>query len=569
VGRNLRERHAEPAPAVTPGRQTPRGVAAATPATRDRYADFLRVASMLVVVLGHWLMTAVAWDGGRLAGTNVLAVLPGLWVATWVFQVMPVFFVVGGFANLRAVDSLRRGGGGYVEFLTSRAARLLRPVGAFVAVWIALPPLLALAGAPQEATRVIAKLLPQPLWFLATYLVVVALAPPMVRLHRRFGPRVLGVLAVAAALVDAARFSLHQPSLGYLNLVVVWLAVHQLGFLYADGTLARWSRGRLLAMAAAGLGALALLVGSGAYPPSMVTLPGATESNMNPPTVCMLALAVWQVALVMLARGPVTAWLTRARVWAGVVAAGSLAMTVYLWQMTALVALLALVAAFHLPLPTPGTAGWWLTRPLWLAALAALLAPLALAFARWERPAPAERPGAATAARPGPRAGSLPAALLGLTYAVVGLFGFVTGGFAPLPDPAGSALLWLRVDPLQSAACLALGVALLRAARTGAAATPAPWRWTAVVCAVLLSPAPPGIPGTVARLVASSPANTALHGAALALALWFAISSARRARKSTVKPVPWTDPRQARSVACPSRARGRTRGQVASRGQVA
>src|SRR5262245_22531010 len=198
VRRDLRERHAGTAPAVSMGRLAPRAVADATPATRDRYADFLRVASMLVVVLGHWLMTAVAWDGGQLAGTNVLALLPGLWLATWVFQVMPVFFVVGGFANLRAVDSIRRRGGGYVEFLTSRAARLLRPVVAFVAVWLALPPLLTLAGAPGEATRTIAKLLPQPLWFLATYLIVVAMAPPMARLHRRFGPRVLAALAVAA-----------------------------------------------------------------------------------------------------------------------------------------------------------------------------------------------------------------------------------------------------------------------------------------------------------------------------------------------------------------------------------
>jgi peptidoglycan/LPS O-acetylase OafA/YrhL len=379
-------------------RLDPRAVAAATPADRDRYADFLRVASMLVVVLGHWLMTAVAWEGGRLVGTNVLGLTPGLWLATWIFQVMPVFFFVGGFANLRALDSLRRRGGDGVEFVASRAARLLRPVAVFVAVWLALPPLLTVAGVPAGEVRTIAKLLPQPLWFLAVYLVVVALAPAMARLHRRFGVLVPVALALAAAGVDLLRLGLHVPSVGYLNLVIVWLAVHQLGFLYADGTLARLPRRGLLAMAAGGLGALAVLVASRAYPPSMVTLPGATESNMNPPTICMLALAVWQVALVMLARRPATAWLARARPWTAVVAGGSVAMTVYLWQMTALVALLGVVAAGRLPLPAPGTAAWWLSRPLWLAALAALLAPLVLAFARWERRAP--RP----AGQAGPRA---------------------------------------------------------------------------------------------------------------------------------------------------------------------
>ncbi|OEJ32323.1 hypothetical protein BGK67_14130 [Streptomyces subrutilus] len=40
-----------------------RDTAAATPASRDRYVDLLRVASLGVVVLGHWLMAAVSGDG--------------------------------------------------------------------------------------------------------------------------------------------------------------------------------------------------------------------------------------------------------------------------------------------------------------------------------------------------------------------------------------------------------------------------------------------------------------------------------------------------------------------------
>jgi len=47
---------------------------------------------------------------------------------------MPVFFFVGGFSNLVTVEAVTRRGGGWVEFVTGRAARLLRPTVVFVAV---------------------------------------------------------------------------------------------------------------------------------------------------------------------------------------------------------------------------------------------------------------------------------------------------------------------------------------------------------------------------------------------------------------------------------------------------
>ncbi|HSK37961.1 MAG TPA: hypothetical protein VLA80_14615 [Actinomycetota bacterium] len=57
-------------------------VAGATPVDRDRFADLLRVASILVVVAGHWLMAVVVWRDGRAQGGNALALVPGLWLAT-------------------------------------------------------------------------------------------------------------------------------------------------------------------------------------------------------------------------------------------------------------------------------------------------------------------------------------------------------------------------------------------------------------------------------------------------------------------------------------------------------
>jgi fucose 4-O-acetylase-like acetyltransferase len=434
------------------GRGRLRALADATSAGRDRYVDFLRVASIVVVVLGHWAMTAVGRSADGVAAGNLLSSTPGLWLATWVFQVMPVFFFVGGFANMVSWQALRRRGGGYVAYLSGRLVRLLRPVLVFAAVWLALPPILGRLGLPAEQVELVGKVIGQPLWFLGVYLLVVALAPAMVRLHLRFGLWVPAALAAAVAAVDALRLGAGVERAGLLNLLLVWTLVQQIGFFYADGSLTRLSRRALAGLAAVGLGGMVVLTGSSLYPPSMVGLPGE-ESNMSPPTVCIVALTVWQVALLMLARGRVSAWLARRTPWAAVVAVGSMAMTVYLWHITAMVALYGLVLAADGPLPVPGTGWWWASRPVWLALLAAVLAPIALLLSRFERPGGEPRRTATAGATETP-AGRL-AVTLGLLLAVLGLFGLVTSGFTPL------------LDPLRNLACLVAGVLLARAAATG------------------------------------------------------------------------------------------------------
>jgi hypothetical protein len=63
-------------------------------------------------------------------------------------------------------------------------------------------------------------------------------------------------------------------------------------------------------------------------------------------------------------------------------------MTLYLWHLTAMVALVGgslLLNGWGLRTDT-NTAAWWLTRPLWMAALVAATLPFLLVFGRYERP---------------------------------------------------------------------------------------------------------------------------------------------------------------------------------------
>ncbi|MFI5914632.1 acyltransferase [Dactylosporangium sp. NPDC051541] len=207
---------------------------------RNRYVDLLRVVSLGVVIVGHWLMVVVEPTATGVRATNALALLPGLPMVTWVLQVMPVFFLVGGFSHAAALDSVRRRGGGYADFVRSRAGRLLRPTAVFVVCWLAAALALEATGHDRGLLRLALRTVAQPLWFLGVYLGIVALAPPLHRLHRALAGRAWLVPAgfgLAAALVDGLRFAAQTPMVAYLNVAFVWLAVHQLGFLHADARL--------------------------------------------------------------------------------------------------------------------------------------------------------------------------------------------------------------------------------------------------------------------------------------------------------------------------------------------
>jgi hypothetical protein len=421
----------------------------ATPETRDRYVDFLRAASIVVVMLGHWSMAVVARHNGEWELGNLLTYIDGSWLLTWVFQVMPVFFFVGGFSNMVTLNALERRGAGYADFAASRTWRLLKPVLVLLVIWLPLTTALQLANAVEASVlRPATTVVTQPLWFIGIYLIVTALAPPMRSLHQRFGVTVPLALIACAILVDILRFAARMESIGYLNFAFVWLFAHQLGYFYADGTLAR-ARPHLLQMGViGGLGALVALTQFGPYPLSMVGLPGEAISNMNPPTVCLIALTVWQVSALMLVRSRFSAWLQRPKMWGAVIAANAMIMTMFLWHLTALMIAVLVLLPLGFPQPEVGSSTWWLLRPVWIAILCVVTGLFVLVLGRYERPTSSQRTQAP---------GISSAAAVAVAFVIFGICGFAVSGLVDLIHPNGRRLIALPVSPLINSVALALG----------------------------------------------------------------------------------------------------------------
>ena len=346
---------------------------------RDRVVDAVRSGALVVVVAGHWLMAAIGTEptgGGAysLQISNMLELRPWTQWLTWVLQVMPLFFIVGGFANAMSWQRTQAAGGRWADWIATRLRRLLAPTLPMVTVWL----LIVAAAQPFLERRMIHaghRLVTKPLWFLGVYLVVTAMTPLLVRLQARLGWWAAAPWVAAAVLIDVTRFGDHDTALAGLNFVFVWVALAQAGMSW-DRLVA--NRHRWWVLVAAGYGTLAVMVGAGPYNISMVGVAGEV-SNMAPPSVALVALGCAQLGLILVCWNRLGRLLDDDRYWRPVVKIGAGGMTLYLWHLTAVaiaVCIVALGAAIGIAQPTPGTGLWWATRPLWFGVLIAILSPI-------------------------------------------------------------------------------------------------------------------------------------------------------------------------------------------------
>lgn len=371
---------------------TAREMVERTPVRRNRYVDLLRAASILVVVLGHWTMAAVVVHDGELYPGHVLVLAPWTHPVTWLFQVMPVFFLVGGYANALSWRAAQRRQEAYGAWLRARVRRLLLPVVPVLLVWFATGAVALAAGVDHATLRLASSVALVPTWFLAAYVVVVALAPVALRAWERWGVRSVVAGVLVAGLVDLVSLRTGSLAVGFVNYVVVWATVHQLGFAWVDGRLSG-TRARV-SLGAVGLVGAMLLVAFGPYPVSMVGVDTATVNNTYPTRVTMLLLGLFQAGVVLTLERWGRRVTDRAAVWTAVVAVNGRIMTVYLWHVTAMVAVIGVslvLGGWGLGVE-PLSVQWWLTRPVWYAVLAAATAGLVALFGRFEAPEVDVRP---------------------------------------------------------------------------------------------------------------------------------------------------------------------------------
>ncbi len=404
-------------------------VADQTPESRNRLIDFLRVFSIVIVVFGHWLAAVPFVEDGVLQLTHVLELSRPMHFITWALQIMPIFFMVGGYSNGKSLTAARRDGTRRREWLASRYHRLMTPILPFLVVWSILVVVLGYF-VERGLLRLASQVAAVPLWFLAVYLLAVALAPWTFAAWRRW--RWATVLAPIGLAVVFDMLRLNEVWTGYLgvshpawtNYLWVWLTVHQLGYYWAERDTElppRWG----LPIVVGGLAGLVGLTVFGPYPVALIGVDSEAFSNTTPPTIVLFAQTCVQIGLITLLAPRVKRWLAHRKVWAAIVLVSGMIMSLYVWHLTAMVLAIGVGSAlgnlgFSID---PLTPTWWWTRPVWFAVNIAFLVPLVLAFAGFER-----------RAQTGERAPRPLALGIGIVVSALGLGGAAAFGTAQIAE---------------------------------------------------------------------------------------------------------------------------------------
>lgn len=308
---------------------TPADVEAASPVTRDRAIDVIRIVSLLGVVVGHTVMATSTLRDDVFIWSNLLTASPVFQALTWVFQIMPLFF----FAGVAACVDTWRPRSSWGNWLLRRCTRLYRPVFYYLAFWAVALIALRLV-LPEHVYEPVAGISIQLLWFLGAYVLVLAAVPILAHITTtgRLAAAVIGAYGIVA-VIDAVRTNLEGwAALGYVNLIV-WLIPGMLAVAYRRALLAP----RTAVALAAGMLALNLaMLKFGPYELSLVGIETQQLKNMTPPSLLLAGHAVMMCALAIAAAPAIARWARRPRLWWLTAIGNSGAMTLYLWHVPAL-----------------------------------------------------------------------------------------------------------------------------------------------------------------------------------------------------------------------------------------
>lgn len=358
----------------------------ATPPDRDRVADLVRVGSLGVVIVWHSTLSLFHRNSeGVLTMPNPVGSYRGLWMLTWVLQVMPLFFIVSGSVNAEAWNRHHQRGGGLTAFVRRRVGRFTAPLAMLVAL-CAVAELTgrALNGQPFITRHLVILV---PLWTLGLLMAYAPATAMLDRAWRRFGTTTTVWLGSIVVLSDLVRFRAGSDLAAVaqtVSTIGVWLVAYQLGWVYraavAQGAEATRGTGQVLA--SVGFVGLVVTTNIDVYPRPMVATTTDSMSNLLPTTVPVMMLALLQCGLLLVFRPRLAAWLDRDQMRGRLDALGGYALPAYLLHMIVVVAMVLALEATGLGLSDVPTVAWWITRPLWLAAVVALMIPMIRASGR-------------------------------------------------------------------------------------------------------------------------------------------------------------------------------------------
>ena len=314
--------------------------AADTSISRERFIDFTKVIGLLFLIVNSFLFLRLEESSGELFVTNLSAGSQSLIVISWFTAGMSLFFFSMGFNNLIAWYSNVGRDGSQWNYLVDRINTLLGPV----LVWIfsstvVLNILSRSSNFPNYLTTSEDGIMPSiefilwPLWLVSIYLVMVLFAPLTIFLHKKYPYATVLILLTTTVLVDNIEFSLNFSYIKLFNYLFFWIAIHQLGYFYADGKIQEVNVNVFRYLTVFSYGYLFYQISVSNKYLSLASYRLSSLNNEDPPTTFYLVASIGLISLAFTLKNLIDKMLSNQKIWLLISHIHANIYTIYLWHL--------------------------------------------------------------------------------------------------------------------------------------------------------------------------------------------------------------------------------------------
>ena len=293
-----------------------------TSVSRERFIDFLKVIGLVMIIFNTFYLIRFSDSYGEYLIYNLSFDDSLITSYTWFTAGMTLFFFSVGFTNKIAWYANVGRDGSQWKFLTDRVNALLGPV----IVWISVVTLilniysrtysLPLFFTSQDDGVVpLTEFIMWPLWLVSIYLVVVIFSPLTLFLHKTNPYLTLSMFIISTIAIDTFDFSLAFSYLKLINYLIFWLAIHQLGYFFADGKIFSYKLSFFTSLSVITFGYLFYKFNSSTDFMSLSSYRLIANSNEDPPTIYYLVASIGLSSLFLLLRNPIEKFLENNIIW--------------------------------------------------------------------------------------------------------------------------------------------------------------------------------------------------------------------------------------------------------------
>lgn len=293
-----------------------------TSMSRERFIDFLKVVGLLMVIFnttylirfndsfGEYLIYNLSFDDSLKTSY------------TWFTVGMALFFFSVGFTNKIAWYSNVGRDGSQWKFLTDRVNALLGPVIVWIfVITISLNIYTRTTNVPlyftsqDDGVVPLTEFIMWPLWLVSIYLVVVIFSPFTLFLHKTNPYFTLAAFVLSTVAIDTFEFPLAFSYLRLINYLLFWLAIHQLGYFFADGKIFSFKISFFISLSLLSFGYLFYKSNSSDEFLSLSSYRLILTSNEDPPTLYYLIASLGLSSVFLTLRKPIEEALKYKVIW--------------------------------------------------------------------------------------------------------------------------------------------------------------------------------------------------------------------------------------------------------------